>query len=239
MNGRQILVTLILSMLFISSTGLVTETQPHWEVEVGERFDFRLQYVRCDRSLDPSERVMTFDEQVYMEITGLANLSKPFWLVPVYSVCDCQNIIAFPNGTDLYSTSHMYSVKMDTPFTAAMAIGNWTGANAVILELDAQYSSSGLTLEVIENSTTWGYIYHDSNINMTDTRIWSKDDGSLLQVDIRNGINERFESIDEAIDLLLDRLYLSQTIDLVIVSGSIVIAAVVIGLVVLVKKRLS
>ena len=239
MIRNQILVTAIVSVLLIASSGVETETAAYWAVEVGDMLEFRAQYLLCNRSQDFDEREMEFDETLIMEITILGNLSLPNrgWIpTDYYSLC--RNTLEFPNGTDVHSTAHLLVLGSGYTSSAAMPIGNWSGANEELyqehLDVLDPYNHS---YTLIDDAKTWGWIYGVPEINMTDTRIWSKTDGTLLCINVTNGINERFVSTELAFDLLLERAQPSSTIDLVIIGGSITLTALIIGLIVVLKKR--
>ena len=114
---------------------------------------------------------------------------------------------------------------------------DWTGANEELFLADLGVRPYNISYTLIENEETWGYTYAIPKINMTDTRIWSKTDGSLLLLNVTNGITERFVSTELAFDLLLERYQPLPSIDVTIVEVSIVIVVLVIVLVALLKKR--
>ena len=88
--------------------------------------------------------------------------------------------------------------------------------------------------EIVEDSTSWGYVYNYPNLNMTSTERWSKTDGALLSVNIVNGISERMNP-NESLDVTLER-YESSTFTLVVILG-VVGVVIVMTIVVLFKRR--
>jgi hypothetical protein len=239
MGFQKAMVVVLASIILMGSIGPDFESGAYWAVEVGDVFEFRAQYLLCNRSLDYAEREMQFDEILKMEITSLGNLSLAYhgWIPTDYQSM-CGNTLEFPDGTDVRFSENPLVLGAEFTTCAAMPIGNWTGANEELylanLDVMDPYNHS---FTLIEDQETWGYTYRVPEINMTDTRIWSKIDGSLLILNVTNGINERFVSTELAFDLLLERYQPLPSVDITIIEVSIVIVVLVIVLFTLFKKR--
>ena len=212
------MVVVLASILLMSSIGPDFESGAYWAVEVGDVFEFRAQYLLCNRSLDYKEREMQFDEILKTEITSLGNLSLAYYgWIPTDYQSMCRNTLEFRNGTDVRFSENPLVRGSDFSRWAAMPIGNWTGANEELFLADLGVRPYNISYTLIENEETWGYTYAIPKINMTDTRIWSKTDGSLLLLNVTNGITERFVSTELAFDLLLERYQPLPSIDVTIV----------------------
>ena len=237
MGFQKAIVVVLASIVLIGSISPEFQSGAYWAVKVGDVFAFRARYLLCNRSLDYSEREMQFDEILEMEITSLGNLSLAYYgWIPTDYQSMCRNTLEFRNGTDVSFSENPLVRGSDFMSCAAMPIGNWTGANDELYLAHLDVSPYNLSYTLIENEETWGYTYAIPKINMTDTRIWSKIDGSLLFLNVTNGITERFVSTELAFDLLLERYQPLPSIDMAIVEVSIVIVVLVIVLVALFKK---
>ena len=241
MEVQKVLVLVLASILITGSIGTEFESGAYWAVEVGDILEFRAQYLLCNRSLDNDAREMEFDEVLQMEITSLGNLTLAHygWIPTDYSSM-CRNTLEFPNGSDVHFSENPLVLGSHFPNCAAMPVGNWTGANEELylahLDVMDPYNHS---YTLIEDEERWGYIYGVPEISMADTRIWSKTDGSLLVLNITNGITERFVSTELAFDLVLERIHSSQQIDILVIGGSVVVVVLVIGVVVFIRKHSS
>ena len=128
MGFQKAMVVVLASILLMSSIGPDFESGAYWAVEVGDVFEFRAQYLLCNRSLDYKEREMQFDEILKTEITSLGNLSLAYYgWIPTDYQSMCRNTLEFRNGTDVRFSENPLVRGSDFSRWAAMPIGNWTG----------------------------------------------------------------------------------------------------------------
>lgn len=243
LNWKKVGIVLTLALIILptsaESISAEFESGAYWAVEVGDILKFRTQYLLCDRSLGHDAREYEFDEILQMEITSLGNLSLAYYgWIPTDYQSTCRNTLTFPNGSDVHFSEDPLVLGSHFPYCAAMPVGNWTGANEELylahLDVMDPYNHS---YTLIEDEERWGYIYGVPEINMTDTRIWSKTDGSLLVLNITNGITERFVSTELAFDLLLERAQPSPPMNFLFIGGLVAGVAIVIWVIVFIRKH--
>ncbi|MFW9809965.1 MAG: hypothetical protein ACFFE6_11375 [Candidatus Thorarchaeota archaeon] len=222
---------LILLILLVATNVIADDTLPQWQVEEGDRFHFRIQIGYWPRDVELSERTMAEEEIVYIEISELQEITNTSSWVPTFDYSMCRSQMYLQDGSDLPDSGlfvHISSGIWNFPHMGAMPIGDWNTASNLVLEKNDGLPNNA-SYEIVEDSTSWGYIYNYPDLNMTSTERWSKSDGSLLSVNLVNGISERMYP-NESLDVNLER-YDSGSINLVIiivVTGvGIVIVAVV------------
>ncbi|RDE14884.1 MAG: hypothetical protein C4K48_05500 [Candidatus Thorarchaeota archaeon] len=234
--GLRHLAIMTAILLVMATSGMTDGTAPQWEVNVGDRFFFRLQIGSSPRALGITERTMTEDEIVYIEITSIQEITESSQWVPILDYSLCRSQMYLQNGSDLPSTGLLGDIESglwNFLHLWVMPVGNWSMASELVLE-----KNEGLPLnasyEIVEHAASWGYIFRHPALNLTSTELWSKTDGTLLSLILVNGISERM-TINESLDVTLERYTPSAIPEIAIVG--VIGAVVVIAVIVFLKRR--
>jgi hypothetical protein len=223
-------------LLILAINGFADDISPQWKVNEGDKFFFNLQIGVSPRETDLNERTMTEAAIIYIEITSLEAITQSSSWVPTLDYSLCRSVMHLQNGSILPDDGlfvHISSGIWNSAHLGAMPVGDWATASDMALAKNEDLSHND-SYEIVEDSTSWGFVYSYPNLNMTSTERWSKTDGSLLSINLINGISERMFP-NESLDLTLMR-YDSGTTSFVIIIGSAGVA-VIIAAVVLAKKR--
>jgi hypothetical protein len=114
-----------------------------------------------------------------------------------------------------------------------MPIGEWALASSLVLEKNEELPNNA-SYEIVEDSTSWGYVYNFPDLNMTSTERWLKSDGSLLSVNLVNGISERMYP-NESLDVTLER-YESGNFDMAIIIGVVGVGIIIVAVVLFMRR---
>jgi hypothetical protein len=235
--GLKYFAIFTLVLFLVATNSMADDTLPQWKVEEGDQFLFRMQIGYWPRDVEISERTMTEDEIVYIEIAILEEITNTSSWVPTLDYSMCRSQMYLQNGSDLPDSGlfiHISSGFWNFPHMGAMPVGDWSTASELVLE-----KNEGLPLnssyEIIDDETTWGYIYNYPDLNMTSTECWSKMDGSLVSVNLVNGISERMYP-NESLDVTLEK-YEPSDFSILILGG--VVGVGVILMAVTLSKRYS
>jgi hypothetical protein len=225
----------IFSLVIVPLIASENQTLPVWKVEQDDKFHYRIRFGQYPRSLDFNQRWFDVDERIYMEIFDLGNLTEDSIWVPI-TMNLCRVRYFFQNGTQLPNSgvfSEAYAILSRT--VGPIPVGNWSEASQFVIDRN-QVFTNNRSYEIIDDSESWGFVLHDPDLNMTDTRIWSKEDGSLKQVTIQNGITERLPAAI-ALDLYLESIEPS-AFPIILAIGPIAIVALV-AIIYIFKNRSS
>jgi len=234
--GLKYFAIFTLVLFLVATNSMADDTLPQWKVEEGDQFLFRMQIGYWPRDVEISERTMTEDEIVYIEIAILEEITNTSSWVPTLDYSMCRSQMYLQNRSDLPDSGlfiHISSGFWNFPHMGAMPVGDWSTASELVLE-----KNEGLPLnssyEIIDDETTWGYIYNYPDLNMTSTECWSKMDGSLVSVNLVNGISERMYP-NESLDVTLER-YEPSDFNILILGGVVMVGVILVAIVLLLKR---